>query len=116
VQAEDAVEFLQALLDGLPKAHIEFFRGHLTRSFESLEMPFRSSTDEPFWTLSLAVEGVPSFEQSIRAFYQDEIISDYFAEPLDQRIAARHAKRTAQGLFLPFVSITREYPVRGLLQ
>jgi ubiquitin C-terminal hydrolase len=90
-ETQDAIEFLQSLLGQLPDTETSVFTGTICHTFEGIEMPFRSTSTEPFTVLTLQVEGQTCLESALRTFFEDELINDYFSPGLSQKICLRHA-------------------------
>jgi ubiquitin C-terminal hydrolase len=76
-EAQDCFEFLQAILDGLPSEKTLCFRGTFSHFYQGVEIQYESQSDEPFFSLSVSIEGIHSLENSLQLYCQEEYIDDY---------------------------------------
>lgn len=91
-EQQDAIEFLQYLLDQLPDELSGIFRGCFVNIIEDLEDRFSYEKEEPFYSLCLTVKGFSDFQTSLEAFSQEELFTgnnQYYSEDLDDKVDAR---------------------------
>ena len=86
----DAMEFLGAILDGLPPDTVDMFRGTIANSFEGISVPISSTSPEPFFSLAVAVENIRSLEKSLDEYCKEEVIQEYKSDELNKTIPVVH--------------------------
>ena len=96
IEQQDAVEFLQRILDELPKVCSESYTGRIVNTIEGIHEEFKVFNTETFFTMTLDVKGFSCFEESFESFLQEEnFVGDnqYLAESLGKKIDAKRSTR-----------------------
>lgn len=71
-EQQDAGEFLNLILDQLPKECQAPFRGEIVSKICGVNSEYESENTEPFFTVPLDVKGLSSVEESFQSFLQEE--------------------------------------------
>ena len=71
-EQQDAGEFLNLILDQLPRECQAPFKGALVNKMHGVNTNYESENVEPFFTIALDVKGLPSLEESFQSFIQEE--------------------------------------------
>lgn len=93
---QDAIEFLQLLLDKLPEEASKEYKGSFTNTFEGITEAFKSESTEEFFNITLDIKGFGSFEESFESFLADQNFvgeNQYFSDTLNRKIDVRKYTR-----------------------
>jgi hypothetical protein len=73
-EQQDALEFLQLLLESVSPEVAELFRGS---TVDTVTGEVVGRKEDAFWNLSVPVRGYARLEESLRAFAEEDIVADY---------------------------------------
>jgi ubiquitin C-terminal hydrolase len=74
-EQQDAFEFLQILLDQLPREMNSMFSGTIKNSIEGMNDPYRTSNIEPFYTVPLELKSFRDVAASFQSSLQSELFT-----------------------------------------